>query len=97
LTIITIPIVLHGLGEEAFGIYVLVGVLLSYVGFLDLGLTPAVVRSIAIHYAAGTPEKLSRLLGTAMTLLLTMGVIGGLAIALLAPLAVRSIFHVPAA
>ena len=50
LLVITIPIVVRGLGESAYGVFVLVSVLLSYVAFLDLGLTPAVVRSIAVHF-----------------------------------------------
>jgi O-antigen/teichoic acid export membrane protein len=96
LMIITIPIVVHGLGESAYGIFVVASLLLSYVGFLDLGLTPSVVRLVAIHYSTDTPETLSRIVGTALTLLLGLGALGGALIALLAPAIVSSVLHVPA-
>lgn len=95
LMIVTIPIVVHGLGESAYGIYVIATLLLSYVGFLDLGLTPAVVRSIAIHYASRDDKDLERIVGTALTLLIALGVVGAGVIALLTPFAVASILHVP--
>jgi O-antigen/teichoic acid export membrane protein len=93
---VSVPIVVHGLGDSAYGIFVLTSLLLGYVGLLDLGLTPAVVRSLAIHYASGSNQDLSRIVGTALTLLLGVGIIGGLIIGLLAGPAVTSMLHVPA-
>ncbi|TMD84619.1 MAG: hypothetical protein E6I74_02270 [Chloroflexi bacterium] len=95
LLVITIPIVVRGLGESAYGVFVLVSVLLSYVAFLDLGLTPAVVRSIAVHYAAGDDERLSRVAGTALSLLLALGILGAALLAWLAPFIVHSVLNVP--
>jgi O-antigen/teichoic acid export membrane protein len=94
LLIVTIPILVHGLGESAYGIFVLVSVLLGYVAFLDLGLTPAVVRAIAIHH--GDHDRLGRVTGTALLLLMLLGVLGGGLLVLLAPFIVHSVLHVPA-
>ncbi len=94
LTVITIPIVVHGLGEAAYGIFVVGSLLTGYVGFLDLGLSSAVVRSLAVQYVVGDDDKLTRLLGTALTLLLALGIMGAIAIAATAPLLVRSLFHI---
>ena len=93
---VTVPIVVHGLGESAYGIYVLVTVLLSYVAFLDLGLTPAVVRSIAIHHARRDDQRLTEIAGTAVALLLALGLVGGGLLALAAPFLVSSVLHLPA-
>ena len=94
LTVITIPIVVHGLGVSAYGVFVLGSLLMGYVGFLDLGLSSAVVRSLAVHYLAGDDDRLTRLVGTALSLLLGLGVIGAIAIAAAAPVVVRSVLHI---
>jgi O-antigen/teichoic acid export membrane protein len=96
LLLVSVPIVVHGLGESAYGIYVLVSVLLGYVAFLDLGLTPAVVRSIAIHHASGDSARLSQIVGTALALLTGLGILGGALLWLLAPVIVNSVLQVPA-
>ena len=83
--IITVPIVVHALGTQSYGLYVLATLLLGYTAFLDLGLTPAVVRSLATHHLAGDDSALEALIGTALTLLLGLGLIGGIIIALLTP------------
>jgi len=96
LLIVTIPILVHGLGESGYGMYVLVSVLLGYVAFLDLGLTPAVVRSIAIHHASGDEQRLGQIVGTALLLLGGLGLLGGALLALLAPSIVHGLLHLPA-
>src|SRR5438876_1110219 len=83
--IITVPIVVHALGTQSYGLYVLATLLLGYTAFLDLGLTPAVVRSLATHHLAGDDSALEALNGTALSLLLGLGLIGGIIIALLTP------------
>ena len=85
MVIITVPIVVHALGTQSYGLYVLATLLLGYTAFLDLGLTPAVVRSLATHHLAGDDSALEALIGTALTLLLGLGLIGGIIIALLTP------------
>jgi O-antigen/teichoic acid export membrane protein len=97
LLVVTIPIVLHGIGVSAYGIFVFVNVLLGYVAFLDFGLTAAVVRSVAIHRSRRDDAGLERSVGTALTILLGLGLLGGATIALAAPFAVDQFLHVPSA
>jgi O-antigen/teichoic acid export membrane protein len=97
LMVIAIPIVLHGLGDAGYGLFVLVSLLLGYVGFLDLGLTPALVRSLSLHYTTTDDAGLSRYTGTALTVLLGMGLLGGIVIALAAPALVTQVLHIPPA
>jgi len=96
LSFITVPIVVHGIGTSAYGIYALVMVVIGYVAALDFGLTAAVVRSVSRHSATGDMRAMERVVGTAFTLLMGFGLIGGIAIYLLGPLAVDSILHIPA-
>ena len=75
LLFITIPIVVHGIGTAAYGIFTVVSVVLGYVAFLDFGLTAAVVRSVSRHRAAGDSRALERAVGTAFTLLIGLGLL----------------------
>jgi O-antigen/teichoic acid export membrane protein len=95
LLFITIPVVVHGIGTSAYGIYAIVAVVLGYVAFLDFGLTAAVVRSVSRHRIAGDSVALERAVGTALTLLIGLGLLGAIAIVLLSPLIISSILHVP--
>ncbi|MDQ6884416.1 MAG: oligosaccharide flippase family protein [Candidatus Dormibacteraeota bacterium] len=96
LVIVSVPIVLHGIGAAAYGVFVLASLVLGYTALLDLGLTPAVIRSIAIHHATGDTRRLQAVIATAMTMLLILGVLVGGLLVLLTPIAVDSFLHVPA-
>ena len=95
LLFVTIPIVVHGVGTSAYGIFTLASVILGYVAFLDFGLTASVVRSVSKHNAVGDRAALERTVGTAFTLLIGLGVIGAAVIVLVAPLVIDSLLHVP--
>jgi O-antigen/teichoic acid export membrane protein len=97
LVIVSVPIVLHGIGAPAYGVFVLASVVLGYTALLDLGLTPALVRSVAVHQARGNPVRLEAVAGTALSLLIVLGLVVGALIALLTPFAVQSVLHLPRA
>src|SRR5256885_12808216 len=95
LALITIRIVIHALGADAYGVFVIASLVLGYIAFLDLGLTPAVVRSIAIHRAISGGESLERIIRTAFGALIILGLLGGLILAALTPFAVTTLLHIP--
>lgn len=95
LSLISIRIVVHGLGEDAYGIFAIGSVLLGYVAFFDFGLTAAVVRSIAIHRIGGQPESVEEIVRTAFAILILLGLIGGALLALLTPFLVQAMLHIP--
>lgn len=95
LLFITIPIVVHSIGTSAYGIFALISVILGYVAFLDFGLTASVVRAVAKYHALGDREQMGRAIGTALTLLAALGLVGAVAIAVLAPIVIHSVLHVP--
>lgn len=45
--ILLMPMIVHHLGNRLFGVWVLVGTLLGYFGFLDLGLSKAIMRFVS--------------------------------------------------
>jgi O-antigen/teichoic acid export membrane protein len=95
LLVVSVPILVHGLGISAYGVFALASLLLGYAALLDLGLTPALVRAIAVYALNPEPGPLSRVLGTAFTLFLLLGVMSGLLLILVAPFAVTTFLHLP--
>lgn len=60
------PYILHRLGDEAFGLWILIFSLTGYYGFFDLGIRSSIVRYIAKYSATDERENLYRLVNTAM-------------------------------
>jgi len=96
LVIVSVPIVLHGIGAPAYGIFVLASLVLGYTALLDLGVTPAVIRSIAVHHSLGNIARLQSIISTALSLLIILAVVVGSVLALITPVVVDSVLHVPA-
>lgn len=94
LFMITTPIVIHGLGNEAYGILSIVLVIVGYFGFLDLGMTQASVKFLSEHLARGEKKQVYQVVSTSIFTNLVLGVLGGILIALFAPLFAEKIFKV---
>src|SRR5260370_21253841 len=87
------PYILHHLGDEAFGLWVLIFSITGYYGLFDLGIRSSIVRYVASYSATGDRAELDRLISTAV---LTYGAIGVIAfmITLAGSYYVASIFHI---
>jgi len=94
--VVSVPILVHGLGASRYGVFALASLVLGYAALLDLGLTPAVVRAIAIHSATQDRRAIGRIIGTAFTLFIAIGVVGGVVLFAVAPLIVTHFLHLPA-
>jgi len=94
LFMITTPIVVHGLGDEAYGIISMVLVLVGYFSFLDLGMSQATVKFISEHLAKGEEKETRQIVSTSIFTNLALGIFGGILIALFTPLLVEKIFKV---
>jgi GT2 family glycosyltransferase/O-antigen/teichoic acid export membrane protein len=95
LAFVTTPILINGLGTEAYGVYALVLVLVGYFAFLDLGLGVATIRHVAEHAAGGDERAVERTMRTAITAYVVLGGVGATALALSASVAVTALFDVP--
>jgi O-antigen/teichoic acid export membrane protein len=90
------PFILHHLGDEAFGLWVLIFSLTGYYGIFDFGIRSSLIRYVSKFEATGDKEELARLVNTSLftytclaVVLVVPTVIGGHY--------VDRIFHVPAA
>ncbi|MFH1920435.1 MAG: hypothetical protein ABIP48_11185, partial [Planctomycetota bacterium] len=77
ITFIVTPIILHGLGNEAYGIWAIVMSAAAYYAIADLGLQSACVKYIAQFVALGDREARDNLVLTAFSLysMLAVGVL----------------------
>src|SRR5256885_10679314 len=60
------PYILHRLGDEAFGLWVLIFSLTGYYGLFDLGIRSSIVRYVAKYSAVNDQDQLNKLVNTAM-------------------------------
>jgi O-antigen/teichoic acid export membrane protein len=86
------PFILHNLGDEAFGIWVLIFSLTGYYGVFDFGIRSSIVKYVAEFHATGDRERLNKIINTAFF------IYSGIALALFAAvgsgsLVLASMFH----
>jgi O-antigen/teichoic acid export membrane protein len=90
------PFILHHLGDDAFGLWVLIFSLTGYYGIFDFGIRSSLIRYVSKFQATGDKDQLARLINTSLFTYSCLGVI------LLVPTAlgmlyVDRLFHVPPA
>lgn len=88
ITFIMSPLIVHALGNYDYGIWEMVFAVIGYMGILDLGLMPAIVRYVARYQALGNRTKLQQIYSSAMVFLFPVGLVMALAligVALFAP------------
>jgi len=91
----TTPLLLRGLGEAAYGLQSIVAVIIGYLAFTDMGLDLPITKFLAEDRARKDIESENFLLNTTLQLYAGIGIIGMVAIVLLADWFVRSVFQVP--
>jgi len=93
--LITTPLLLRGLGEAAYGLQSLVAVIIGYMTFMDMGLDLPITKYLAEDRARSDTASQNFLLNTTLQLYAVIGLIGLIAIVLLAQWFVYSVFKVP--
>ncbi len=90
-----IPFLVRTLGTERFGVLVLAWMVVGYFGLFDMGLGNAITKSIAERLGAGDRSEIPSIFSTGMTLLLALGVAGGIVAWWSSPWLVRSVLKIP--
>lgn len=88
------PVLVHGLGKEAYGIWVLVGSMIFYLELLEFGFGPATAKYVAEFESRGDRELVRRTIATSFWVLALPGLLAmvvGVVFAALFPI----IFDVP--
>lgn len=80
------PFLIGTLGDDTYGLWILIGAFTGYFGMLDLGLRGAVGRFVALYAAQGEQRKVNQTLSTAAAALAGVGLLSFVAIAVSAPL-----------
>jgi len=60
------PFILHHLGDEAFGLWILIFSLTGYYGIFDFGIRSSLVRYVSKFQATGDKDQLTRLVNTSL-------------------------------
>ncbi len=82
------PFLVRHLGDSVYGVWVLVGSLVGYLGLLDFGITQSTVKYVAEYRARGDKEAINRVVTGGLAVYSFMGVV-----ALGASIAVASLFN----
>lgn len=90
------PFILHHLGDDAFGLWVLIFSLTGYYGIFDFGIRSSLIRYVSKFQATGDKDDLARLVNTSLFTYTCVGLV------LLVPTTlgafyVDRLFHVPPA
>jgi O-antigen/teichoic acid export membrane protein len=92
--LVTVPVVIHGLGLSGYGVWTLAQAGVVYVATAEAGLGPAVQRHAAVARGAGRAEQVAALLWSSLALYAVAGAVAVLACARLgAPFA--DLFGIP--
>ena len=84
------PFIIHRLGDEAFGLWVIIFSITGYYGLFDLGIRSSIVRYVSKYTATNNQAELNRLVNTALFSYSCIGIVAML-ITLVAALFVHTI------
>ncbi len=89
------PVIVHGLGNDRFGIYAAILSVVGYVGLLDLGIGMSLTKFVAEYHAKKDYASLAEFLSTALLLYIGLGAIGALALVGGCGILVQQVFQIP--
>ena len=95
--VFSIPILMHALGRDRFGVLALAWAVIGYANLFDLGLGRALTQLVAKKLGAGEESEVPTLVWTSLILMLVLGLVGALAAVLLSPWLVHRALNVPVA
>lgn len=93
-TFFSSPYIVHKLGDEAYGVLVLIGVILGYLGILDLGLSTAATKYLSECFSENNLDKARRILWSSLLTYLIIGLIGGALLFSFSPYLVKQLLNV---
>jgi O-antigen/teichoic acid export membrane protein len=92
--VLTIPIILRGLGTDRFGILTLAWALIGYFSLFDFGLGRALTQAVARVFATGE-EDLAATVWSGLAVMSVIGLIGGGVCIAVAPPVLEHVLRIP--
>jgi O-antigen/teichoic acid export membrane protein len=93
--VVTIPFVIRGLGPDRFGLLSIAWVVLGYFTVFDLGLGKATTKFVSEILGKGNQDEIPRILWTAVTVEIILGIIGAFVLFIFTPLLAERILNIP--
>lgn len=90
----TVPLLIHALGVEGFGIVTLVGSVIGYFGVLDINLSTGSIKYLAEHHAAKDRERFAETFWFGIMFYGALGLLGAIIILVGADILVDRFFPV---
>lgn len=94
--IVTIPLLIEGMGTARFGVLTLAWMVVGYFSLFDLGLGRALTKLVAERLGAGKKEEVPGIVWTGMSLMAALGILGAITIGSLSPWLVNRVLEIPA-
>jgi O-antigen/teichoic acid export membrane protein len=95
--LVAMPILIHKLGTERFGIIALAWTIFSYFSLFDFGIPSALTKLASDRLAEDRGDEVPTLIGTSLALMTALGLVGSVLLSLCIPVLVGHLFKVPAA
>ena len=93
--LVAVPVLLHGLGRDRFGVVALALTLVTVVGVLDLGFGRAMTQAVAARIGCGEESQTGALVGTAAAVTAALGILLAAGLFAVAPVVVYRVLEVP--
>lgn len=97
LALVSMPYIVHKMGNDVYGVLVLVISVLGFFAFLDLGVTNASIKYISEAYVRDDIDEIGKIIGSSLLLYLITGIGGGLVIIVMTNNLVERMLDIPAA
>src|ERR1043166_3625471 len=95
--VFSIPVLIHGLGKDRFGVLALAWGLIGYASMFDLGLGRALTQLVAKKLGAGEEREVPSIVWTSLLLMLLLGLAAAAVIVLASPSLVERVLSIPPA
>jgi O-antigen/teichoic acid export membrane protein len=95
--IVAVPVLIRDLGTARFGVLSIAWMVVGYFSLFDFGLGRALTQAVAAKLGRQEEGRVPEVLWTALTLMLALGVVGGVLIAALTPWLTSSVLKIPPA
>jgi O-antigen/teichoic acid export membrane protein len=95
--VVAIPILVHRLGADRFGVLTLSWIIAGYFGLFDFGLGRALTKAMAQEIGLGRDAKAGEFFWTALAMMLVLGAMAAVALAMIAPWLTRGALKIPLA
>jgi O-antigen/teichoic acid export membrane protein len=93
--VFSIPILIHGLGKDRFGVLALAWALIGYASLFDMGLGRALTQLVAQKLGSGEEHEIPALAWTSLLLMLVLGAVGTVVVLAITPWLVHHALKIP--